>query len=79
MADILTNCIITINSIFCDVLTDFEKKGKKDICSVLEQFLCHVAKTGQPVWVVDCNNFSHCSLLYAFLKEVKLLSFYAHE
>ena len=29
--------------------TDFEKKGKKDTCPVLEQFLCHVAKTGQPL------------------------------
>lgn len=30
---------------------EFEKKDKKDNCPVLEQFLCHVAKTGQPVWV----------------------------
>lgn len=30
---------------------DFEKKGKKDTCPVLEQFLCHVAKTGQLMWV----------------------------
>lgn len=29
--------------------TDFEKKGKKETCPVLEQFLCHVAKTGQPM------------------------------
>ncbi|XP_047186853.1 serine/threonine-protein phosphatase 4 regulatory subunit 2 isoform X4 [Scophthalmus maximus] len=28
--------------------TNFEKKGKKETCPVLEQFLCHVAKTGQP-------------------------------
>ncbi|XP_042347667.1 serine/threonine-protein phosphatase 4 regulatory subunit 2-A-like isoform X2 [Plectropomus leopardus] len=28
---------------------DFEKKGKKEICPELEQFLCHVAKTGQPM------------------------------
>ncbi|KAG8002515.1 Serine/threonine-protein phosphatase 4 regulatory subunit 2, partial [Nibea albiflora] len=28
---------------------DFEKKGKKRTCPVLEQFLCHVAKTGQPM------------------------------
>ncbi|XP_074499752.1 serine/threonine-protein phosphatase 4 regulatory subunit 2-like isoform X2 [Sebastes fasciatus] len=27
--------------------TDFEKKGKKETCPELEQFLCHVAKTGQ--------------------------------
>lgn len=29
--------------------TDFEKKGKKETCPALEQFLCHVAKTGQPM------------------------------
>uniref|UniRef100_A0AAQ5XII2 Serine/threonine-protein phosphatase 4 regulatory subunit 2 n=1 Tax=Amphiprion ocellaris TaxID=80972 RepID=A0AAQ5XII2_AMPOC len=28
---------------------DFEKKGKRETCPVLEQFLCHVAKTGQPM------------------------------
>lgn len=28
---------------------DFEKKGKKDTCPPLEQFLCHIAKTGQPM------------------------------
>uniref|UniRef100_A0A8C8FVM7 Serine/threonine-protein phosphatase 4 regulatory subunit 2 n=1 Tax=Oncorhynchus tshawytscha TaxID=74940 RepID=A0A8C8FVM7_ONCTS len=27
--------------------TDFEKKGKKDACPALDQFLCHVAKTGE--------------------------------
>ncbi|XP_030624131.1 serine/threonine-protein phosphatase 4 regulatory subunit 2-A [Chanos chanos] len=26
---------------------DFEKKGKKETCPVLDQFLCHVAKTGE--------------------------------
>uniref|UniRef100_A0A3Q3X0D4 Uncharacterized protein n=1 Tax=Mola mola TaxID=94237 RepID=A0A3Q3X0D4_MOLML len=31
------------------VLADFEKRGKKETCPVLEQFLCHVAKTGQPI------------------------------
>ncbi|KAG5281793.1 hypothetical protein AALO_G00048890 [Alosa alosa] len=25
---------------------DFEKKGKKETCPVLDQFLCHIAKTG---------------------------------
>ncbi|CAK6963926.1 serine/threonine-protein phosphatase 4 regulatory subunit 2-like [Scomber scombrus] len=30
-----------------EALQDFEKKGKKDASPVLEQFLCHVAKTGQ--------------------------------
>ncbi|XP_071750702.2 serine/threonine-protein phosphatase 4 regulatory subunit 2-A-like isoform X2 [Centroberyx gerrardi] len=30
-----------------EAFKDFEKKGKKDTCSVLEQFLCHVAKTGE--------------------------------
>ncbi|KAM4562248.1 serine/threonine-protein phosphatase 4 regulatory subunit 2-A-like isoform 1-T1 [Odontesthes bonariensis] len=32
-----------------EAFQDFEKKGKKDICPVLEHFLCHVAKTGQPM------------------------------
>lgn len=27
---------------------DFEKKGKNNSCPVLEQFVCHVAKTGKP-------------------------------
>lgn len=42
--------ILAINSmLFVCAFTDFEKKGKKETCPVLEQFLCHVAKTGQPV------------------------------
>ncbi|KAM9343903.1 serine/threonine-protein phosphatase 4 regulatory subunit 2-like isoform 2-T2 [Pholidichthys leucotaenia] len=32
-----------------EAFQDFEKKGKKETCPILEQFLCHVAKTGQPV------------------------------
>ncbi|KAG7520954.1 serine serine/threonine-protein phosphatase 4 regulatory subunit 2-like [Solea senegalensis] len=32
-----------------DAFQDFDKKGKKETCPVLEQFLCHVAKTGQPL------------------------------
>ncbi|XP_041858847.1 serine/threonine-protein phosphatase 4 regulatory subunit 2-A-like [Melanotaenia boesemani] len=32
-----------------EAFQDFEKKGKKEICPVLEQFLCRVAKTGQPM------------------------------
>uniref|UniRef100_A0A3P8WTF9 O-acyl-ADP-ribose deacylase 1 n=1 Tax=Cynoglossus semilaevis TaxID=244447 RepID=A0A3P8WTF9_CYNSE len=32
-----------------EAFQDFEKKGKKETCPVLEQFLCHVAKTGQPL------------------------------
>ncbi|XP_034552350.1 serine/threonine-protein phosphatase 4 regulatory subunit 2-A-like isoform X2 [Notolabrus celidotus] len=31
-----------------EALQDYEKKGK-ETCPVLEQFLCHVAKTGQPM------------------------------
>lgn len=33
----------------CAVLTptDFEKRGKKEVCPILDQFLCHVAKTGE--------------------------------
>lgn len=34
---------------FMWVFTDFEKKDKKETCPVLEQFLCEVAKTGQPM------------------------------
>ncbi|KAM3871800.1 serine/threonine-protein phosphatase 4 regulatory subunit 2-like [Diretmus argenteus] len=30
-----------------EAFKDFEKKGKKETCPVLEQFLCHVAKTGE--------------------------------
>ncbi|KAL1021039.1 hypothetical protein UPYG_G00007920 [Umbra pygmaea] len=30
-----------------EAFTDFEKKGKKDPCPALDQFLCHVAKTGE--------------------------------
>lgn len=30
-----------------EALKDFEKRGKKEICPVLDQFLCHVAKTGE--------------------------------
>ncbi|XP_040920398.1 serine/threonine-protein phosphatase 4 regulatory subunit 2-like isoform X1 [Toxotes jaculatrix] len=32
-----------------EAFQDFEKKGKKETCPILEQFLCHVAKTGQPL------------------------------
>ncbi|XP_041801696.1 serine/threonine-protein phosphatase 4 regulatory subunit 2-A-like isoform X2 [Chelmon rostratus] len=32
-----------------EAIQDFEKKSKKKTCPVLEQFLCHVAKTGQPM------------------------------
>ncbi|KAF7209291.1 serine/threonine-protein phosphatase 4 regulatory subunit 2-A isoform X2 [Nothobranchius furzeri] len=32
-----------------EAFQDFEKKGKKESCPALEQFLRHVAKTGQPV------------------------------
>ncbi|KAM9132976.1 serine/threonine-protein phosphatase 4 regulatory subunit 2 [Pangshura tecta] len=30
-----------------EALKDFEKRGKKEVCPVLDQFLCHVAKTGE--------------------------------
>lgn len=36
---------------FCICLPDFENKGKNNTCAVLEQFVCHVAKTGKPTWV----------------------------
>ncbi|XP_023261959.1 serine/threonine-protein phosphatase 4 regulatory subunit 2-like [Seriola lalandi dorsalis] len=35
--------------VLLEAFQDFEKKGKKETCPVLEQFLCHVAKTGQPL------------------------------
>ena len=31
---------------------DFEKKGKKETCPMLDQFLCHIAKTGDALWVL---------------------------
>ncbi|CAL1608889.1 unnamed protein product [Knipowitschia caucasica] len=30
-----------------EALRDFDKKSKKEPCQILEQFLCHVAKTGE--------------------------------
>ncbi|XP_029907094.1 serine/threonine-protein phosphatase 4 regulatory subunit 2-B [Myripristis murdjan] len=30
-----------------EALKDFDKKGKKEACPLLEQFLCHIAKTGE--------------------------------
>ncbi|NWT33496.1 PP4R2 phosphatase, partial [Cardinalis cardinalis] len=30
-----------------EALKDFEKRGKKEVCPILDQFLCHVAKTGE--------------------------------
>ncbi|XP_075391490.1 serine/threonine-protein phosphatase 4 regulatory subunit 2-like [Tenrec ecaudatus] len=32
-----------------EALEDFEKRGKKEVCPVLDQFLCHVAKTGETI------------------------------
>lgn len=32
-----------------EAFQDFEKRGKKETIPLLEQFLCHVAKTGQPL------------------------------
>lgn len=29
------------------VSLDFDKKAKKEACPLLEQFLCHIAKTGE--------------------------------
>lgn len=47
---------------------DFEKKGKKDTCPPLEQFLCHIAKTGQPMWVpwvhVKNDGYTHFQILH---------------
>ncbi|XP_051986970.1 serine/threonine-protein phosphatase 4 regulatory subunit 2-B [Xyrauchen texanus] len=30
-----------------EAIKDFDKKGKKEVSSVLDQFLCHIAKTGE--------------------------------
>ncbi|XP_029456959.1 serine/threonine-protein phosphatase 4 regulatory subunit 2 isoform X5 [Rhinatrema bivittatum] len=30
-------------------LLNFEKRGKKDVCPVLDEFLCHIAKTGETI------------------------------
>ncbi|XP_063580109.1 serine/threonine-protein phosphatase 4 regulatory subunit 2-like [Pongo abelii] len=35
-----------------EALEDFEKRGKKKVCPVLDRFLCHVAKTGETDSVV---------------------------
>ncbi|XP_029456960.1 serine/threonine-protein phosphatase 4 regulatory subunit 2 isoform X6 [Rhinatrema bivittatum] len=32
-----------------EALKDFEKRGKKDVCPVLDEFLCHIAKTGETI------------------------------
>uniref|UniRef100_A0A8D2Q9N0 Protein phosphatase 4 regulatory subunit 2 n=1 Tax=Varanus komodoensis TaxID=61221 RepID=A0A8D2Q9N0_VARKO len=32
-----------------EALKDFEKRGKKEVCPILDQFLCHVAKTGETI------------------------------
>ncbi|XP_068996413.1 serine/threonine-protein phosphatase 4 regulatory subunit 2-A-like isoform X2 [Embiotoca jacksoni] len=37
------------NEALLEAFQDFERKGKKETCPALEQFLCHVAKTGQPM------------------------------
>ncbi|XP_023812515.1 serine/threonine-protein phosphatase 4 regulatory subunit 2-A isoform X1 [Oryzias latipes] len=49
-------CLLaTLRTLFGNVayqeeqLPYFEKKGKEEVCPLLEQFLCHVAKTGQPL------------------------------
>ncbi|KAI4881928.1 hypothetical protein NFI96_021101 [Prochilodus magdalenae] len=36
-------------NIICHIaaIPDFEKKGKKETCPILDQFLCHIAKTGE--------------------------------
>lgn len=45
--NVITNKVFFL--LFMWTFTDFEKKGKKETCPELEQFLCHVAKTGQPM------------------------------
>uniref|UniRef100_A0A3Q3WWN5 Protein phosphatase 4, regulatory subunit 2b n=1 Tax=Mola mola TaxID=94237 RepID=A0A3Q3WWN5_MOLML len=32
-----------------EALRDFDKKSKKEACPLLEQFLCHIAKTGETI------------------------------
>lgn len=45
--NVITNTLTFL--FFMWAFTDFEKKGKQETCPVLEQLLCHVAKTGQPM------------------------------
>ncbi|XP_029290867.1 serine/threonine-protein phosphatase 4 regulatory subunit 2-A-like isoform X2 [Cottoperca gobio] len=47
-----------------EAFQDFEKKGKKETCPELEQFLCHVAKTGQPM-----ISWSHFKTYFVFKLE----------
>ncbi|KAL0600740.1 hypothetical protein AAY473_030619 [Plecturocebus cupreus] len=41
---------------------DFEKRGKKEVCPVLDQFLCHVAKTGETIGQCIFDDFFLLSL-----------------
>lgn len=40
-------CVSELISCVSLMSSDFEKKGKKEVSPVLDQFLCHVAKTGE--------------------------------
>ncbi|XP_077386670.1 serine/threonine-protein phosphatase 4 regulatory subunit 2-B [Festucalex cinctus] len=42
-----------------EALRDFEKKTKREACPILEQFLCHIAKTGETMvqWAQFKNYF----------------------
>nr|XP_046251667.1 serine/threonine-protein phosphatase 4 regulatory subunit 2-A-like isoform X2 [Scatophagus argus] len=55
-----------------EAFQDFEKKGKKETCPLLEQFLCHVAKTGQPV-----IPWSHFKTYFMFKLEKVMDDFHA--
>uniref|UniRef100_G1TK57 Protein phosphatase 4 regulatory subunit 2 n=1 Tax=Oryctolagus cuniculus TaxID=9986 RepID=G1TK57_RABIT len=42
-----------------EALKDFEKGGKKEVCPVLQQFLCRLAKTGETIQYI----YRLCELL----------------
>ncbi|XP_073500869.1 serine/threonine-protein phosphatase 4 regulatory subunit 2 isoform X1 [Phyllobates terribilis] len=48
-----------------EALKDFEKKGKKEVCSELDQFLSHVAKTGETMQRL----FSFCRVQWPQFKD----------
>nr|XP_040049757.1 serine/threonine-protein phosphatase 4 regulatory subunit 2-like isoform X2 [Gasterosteus aculeatus aculeatus] len=55
-----------------EAFRDFEKTGKKETCPELEQFLCHIAKTGQPM-----ISWSQFKTYFAFKLEKVMDDFHA--
>lgn len=67
--------VIDLNNAFSFIhvsFTDFEKKVKKETSPALEQFLCHVAKTGQAMWVVTAkaHTLKRSQVFCIFVKNV---------